>query len=161
MQGVERAAEGEPTLAELEVIMGAGPKDFDNNAWERFGNLVRPDAPSLAGCLDHAFVASFQEGELGLVFGGRASAARAERSYQELLERLAAAGHPGVVSLRIEVGDGDGNTPFKRRKIRATAKRRRLTQELAGHPLVQTIIERFDGTLKRVELKRDDSEEIA
>jgi DNA polymerase-3 subunit gamma/tau len=146
-----RAKKGEAASVPTAPVP-TGP--IDNEAWEVMTDLIRPGDPLLAGILDHARVARFEDGVLSLEVSGDVTTQRLMGRIKDI-ETLVSAQRPDVT--RVEIGRvGEvANTPHQRRLERERKVYEAKRRDVEKHPLVVELLERFGGTLGAIEVEDD------
>jgi hypothetical protein len=125
-----------------------GPLTVDR--FEEALDAYRANDPAFAGLLANARP-TLGPGHLRLAVGSDASATRAAARLDQIRVALASWIDADTV-IEIVVDTALDDTPHTREMARQQAAREAKRQEIADHPLVRQVVERFGGTLERVRL---------
>jgi hypothetical protein len=135
------------------------PASFGQDAWAAFVGAMRSEYPALAGFLDHGQVLGYADGRLRVGFSPE-SASLDEAVDNHLLLRELLTEHVGDgLSAIWEETEHVESSPFQRRKERHAEALEARQLELMSHPAVAAVVDRFQGTVRSVEVDESGLEE--
>ena len=146
---VSATAEEQADRAEASGAASVPYSPFSDDDWEAFVDLVRGQAPALAGALDQAHANGIARGTLMLEVAGEVSEKRIVQKLREL-EELVRAQRPEVRSVKVTRVERVSDTPQLRRYRRESEAREARRASVEGHALVRALVERFGGQLAGV-----------